>query len=61
MPVTQMNMQQRRMQPILKKMNAEEDNLSVNARLDLIISDKAVEKMMGPEPIPTLDIEMDEI
>jgi len=56
-----MNMQQRRMQPILKKMNAEEDNLSVNARLDLIISDKAVEKMMGPEPIPTLDIEMDEI
>tara|TARA_B110000305_G_C19031041_1_gene443774 strand:- start:480 stop:635 length:156 start_codon:yes stop_codon:yes gene_type:complete len=32
MPVTQMNMQQRRMQPILKKMNAEEDSLTVNAR-----------------------------
>jgi len=61
MPVTQMNMQQRRMQPILKKMNAEEENLSVNSRLDLIISDKSVEKMMGPEPIPSLDIEMDEI
>ena len=61
MPVTQMNMQQRRMQPILKKMNAEEENLSVNARLDLVIADKTVEKMMGPEPIPSLDIQMDEI
>ena len=61
MPVVQMNQQQRRYQPILKKMNAEEENLTVNARMDLIISDKTVEKLMGPEPIPTLDIEMDEI
>ena len=56
-----MNQQQRRMKPILKKMNAEEENLSVNARLDLIAADKTVEKMMGPEPIPSLDIQMDEI
>ena len=61
MPVVQMNQQQRRCQPILKKMNAEEENLSVNARQDLIISDMTVEKMMGPEPIPSLDIQMDEI
>jgi hypothetical protein len=31
------------MYPILKKMNAEEDGLTVNQRLDLIISDKTVE------------------
>ena len=49
------------MQPILKKMNADEENLSVNQRLDLITSDNTVEKMMGPEPIPSLDIQMDEI
>ena len=61
MPVVQMNQQQRKYQPILKKMNAEEENLTVNARMDLIISDKTVERLMGPEPIPSLDIEMDEI
>ena len=27
-------------------------------QLALLISDKTVEKIMGPEPIPTLDIEM---
>jgi len=42
-------------------MNAEEEGLGVNERLDLIISDKTVDKMMGGEPIPSLDIEMDEI
>ena len=47
------------MNPILKKMNAEEDNLSVNQRLDLITADKTCERMMGPEPIPSLDIQMD--
>ena len=61
MPVVQMNQQQRKYQPLLKKMNAEEENLTVNARMDLIISDKTVERLMGPEPIPSLDIEMDEI
>ena len=30
-------------------------------KLELLISDKTVEKIMGPEPIPTLDIEMNEI
>ena len=49
------------MQPILKKMNADEENLTTNARFDLIASDKTVERLMGPEPIPSLDIQMDEI
>ena len=61
MPVQQLNQQQRRMHQVWKKMNAEEEGLSVNERLDLIISDKTVDKMMGPEPIPSLDIQMDEI
>ena len=56
-----MNQQQRRMHQVWKKMNAEEEGLGVNERLDLIISDKTVDKMMGGEPIPSLDIEMDEI
>jgi len=42
-------------------MNAEEEGLSVNERLDLVIQDETVIKMMGPEPIPSLDIEMSEI
>lgn len=29
--------------------------------MELVISDKTVEKIMGPEPIPTLDIELGEI
>jgi len=56
MPVAQLNQQQRRMHQVWKKMNAEEEGLSVNQRLDLIVSDKTVDKMMGPEPIPSLDI-----
>jgi hypothetical protein len=42
-------------------MNAEEENLSINERLDLIISTKTVRHYMGSEPIPSLDIQMDEI
>ena len=38
---------------VIKKFN--------NQRLDLILADKTVEKFMGPEPVPSLDIEMDEI
>jgi hypothetical protein len=56
-----MNQQQRRMNPVFKKMNAEEEELSVNQRLDLFISDKSAQKVMGPEPVPSLDIEFDEI
>jgi len=56
-----LNAQQRRLAPLFKKMNAEEDGLSVNQRMDLIVADRTVEKMMGPEPIPSLDIQMDEI
>jgi hypothetical protein len=61
MPVQGLNNQQRRVNPIFKKMNAEEDGLSVNQRLDLISADRTVEKMMGPEPIPSLDIEVEAI
>lgn len=42
-------------------MNAEEEGLSVNQRMDLTIAERTVERMMGPEPVPSLDIEMDEI
>ena len=49
------------MHQVFKKMNAEEENLSLNQSIDLIISDSTVVKMMGPEPIPSLDIQMDEI
>ena len=55
------NKQQKKYAPILKKMNAEEEDLNVNQRLDLILPDKTVEKIMGAEPVPSLDIEMDEI
>ena len=62
MPVQNVNMNQRRQQAqILKKMNAEEEGLSVNERLDLVIQDGTVNRMMGPEPIPSLGIEMSEI
>ena len=61
MPVQSLNQQQRKLNPIFKKMNAEEKELSINQRLDLQISDKTVEKVMGPEPVPSLDIQFDEI
>ena len=56
-----MSNQQRRVNLVFKKMNCEEDGLSINQRVDLISADKTVEKFMGPEPVPTLDIEMDAI
>jgi hypothetical protein len=49
------------MHPIFKKMNAEEEGLSTNQRMNLILADRTVEKIMGPEPVPSLDIQMDEI
>jgi len=30
-------------------------------RYDLVIPEKTVQKIMGPDPIPTIDIEFDEI
>ena len=42
-------------------MNAEEEHLSVNQRMSLVVCDRTVEKIMGPEPVPSLDIQMDEI
>ena len=61
MPVQVMNAQQRKYHPLQKKMNAEEEILSVEQRESLILSDSTVQQLMGPEPIPTLDIAMDEI
>jgi len=43
------------------KMSAEEENLTLEQRQALLLSETEVQKLMGPEPIPTLDIEMDEI
>jgi hypothetical protein len=42
-------------------MNSEEEGLSYNQRMDLIIADPSVSYIMGTEPIPSLDIQMDEI
>jgi hypothetical protein len=42
MPVQQMNQNQRRVHPIFKKMNAEEEGLSVNERMDLVITNPGV-------------------
>ena len=56
-----MNQVQLKQHPPFKKMNAEEEGLSINQRLDLTFAERTVEKMMGPEPVPSLDIEMDEI
>ena len=42
-------------------MNCEEDGLSINQRMDLIAADHTCEKFMGPEPIPSLDIEYEAI
>ena len=56
MPVKLMNPQQKRVHPVFKKMNAEEEGISDNQRLELVSCQKTVEKLMGPEPIPSLDI-----
>ena len=61
MPVKIMNNNQRRAQPLQKKMNAEEEDLDDQERMDLVLCKKTAEKLLGPEPIPSLDIDMDEI
>ena len=42
-------------------MNAEEESLSLEQREGLVLSEAQVQDLMGPEPVPSLDIEMDEI
>ena len=42
-------------------MNCDDQGLSINQRLDLIASERAVERLMGAEPIPSLDIDKSEI
>ena len=61
MPVTILSDFQKKHKPILKKMNQDEQELDIDQREDLILSDKAVEVIMGEDPVPSLDIEMDAI
>lgn len=42
-------------------MIADEDGLNINQRFDLVIPSKTVDRIMGPEPIPQIDIERNEI
>ena len=56
-----MNSTQRKYHPLQKKMNAEEESLSLEQREALVLSEGQVQDLMGPEPVPSLDIEMDEI
>lgn len=61
MPVTPLSVNQKKQRPILKMMNQEEQELDVDQREDLILCDKTVELIMGEDPVPSLDIEMDAI
>ncbi len=61
MPVTILSDAQKKLKPIFKKMNQEADELDIDQRQYLMITDKAVDEIMGPDPVPSLDIEMDEI
>ena len=61
MPVTILSDFQKKHKPILKKMNQDGQDLDIDQREDLILSDKAVEVIMGEDPVPSLDIEMDAI
>lgn len=49
------------MHPVLKKMNAEEEGLSVNQRMDLILSDAGTVHAMGPDQTATISIDYNEI
>ena len=42
-------------------MNAEEEGLNIEQRMGLIMTDPHVDQVLGPDPIPSLDIQMDEI
>ena len=42
-------------------MSADEQGLNMQMRYDLMLPDRTVDKIMGPDPIPAIDIEYDEI
>ena len=42
-------------------MNAEEEGLTDQERINLEIAKNTCTKLLGPEPLPSLDIEMPEI
>ena len=61
MPVHNISTNNRRqLGQTFKKMNADDD-LSTSERFDLHISNQTVKDIMGPTPIPSLMIEIDEI
>ena len=49
------------MPQVFKKMNAEEEGLSINQRIDLIQTNASVERILGNDPVPSLDVQIDEI
>jgi hypothetical protein len=61
MPVTTLSDAQKKLKPVLKKMNQESEDLEMDQREHMVLCDKSVEIIMGPDPIPSLDIEMDAI
>ena len=44
-----------------KKMGAEDSGLNTQMRYDLMLPDRTVDKIMGPDPIASIDIDYDEI
>ena len=55
---------QKKSQPVpvpVQEMYERETPYIGERRYDLVIPEKTVQKIMGPEPIPTIDIEFDEI
>lgn len=44
-----------------KKMGVNEEGMNMQMRYDLVLPDRTVDKIMGPDPIPSIDIEYDEI
>jgi len=44
-----------------QKMNADQEGLDPAQRFDLVLPEKTVNKIMGPDPVPTIDIEVNEI
>jgi len=43
------------------KIIAEEEGLNIHQRYDLVIPEKTVDRIMGPEPVPTIEICAEEI
>ena len=44
-----------------EKIIADEDGLNIHQRYDLVIPEKTVDRIMGPDPVPTIEICAEEI